>query len=85
MSGDPDSPAVEGKIQSADDPPCNREDGRRDVRTDQLIEGMEKEPTLVRLDSGLGFKPVLQHGQRTWPREQFRKGSPNERSDTPAA
>jgi hypothetical protein len=46
---------------------------------------MEKEPTLVRLDSGLGFKPVLQHGQRTWPREQFRKDSSNERSDTQPA
>ena len=61
-------------------PPGNREDGRRDIRIDQLIEVMEKEPTLVRLDSGLGFKPVLQHGQRTRPRKQLRKYPPEERS-----
>ena len=85
VSSDPNFPAIEGKIQSADDHPCNREDGCRDIRIDQLVQVMEKEPTLVRLDSGLGFKPVLQHGQRTRPRKQFRKYSPDERSDVQPA
>ena len=81
VSSDPNSPAIEGKIQSADDYPCNRKDGCRDVRIDQLIQVMEQEPILVRLGSGLGFKPVLQHGRRTRPRKQLRKYSPDERSD----
>jgi hypothetical protein len=61
--------------------PLHREDGCRDIRIGRLIQGMEKEPTLLRLDSGLGFKPVLQHGPRTWPREQFGKDCLSERSD----
>ena len=32
VSSNPNLPAVEGKIHSADDYPCNREDGCRDVR-----------------------------------------------------
>ena len=36
---------------------------------------------MVRLDSSLGFKPVLYHSQRTRPRKQFRKDSPDKRSD----
>jgi hypothetical protein len=84
VSSDPNLPAIEGKIQSADDYPCHREDGCRDVRINQLIQVMEQEPILVRLGSGLGFKPVLQHGQRTRPR-QLRKYPPDERSDMQAA
>jgi len=38
---------------------------------------MEQEPTLVWLNSGFAFKPVLQQSQRTRPRKQFRKDSPN--------
>jgi hypothetical protein len=37
---------------------------------------MEPEPILVRLGSGLGFKPVLQHVQRTRPSKQFRNYPP---------
>src|SRR5436189_4386819 len=42
---------------------------------------MEQEPILVRLDSSFGFKPVLQQSQRTRPRKQFRKDSPDKRPD----
>ena len=44
---DPDLPAIERKIQSAYDHPCNRQNGCRDVRIDQLVQVMEQEPTLV--------------------------------------
>jgi hypothetical protein len=81
VSSDPNLPAIEGKIQSADHYPCNREDGCRDVRINQLIQVMEQEPILVRLGSGLGFKPALQHGQRARPRKQLRKYPPDERAD----
>ena len=62
VSSDPNLPAVESKIQSADDHPCNREDGCRDVRIDQLIQVTEQEPALVWLDSGFAFQPVLHQG-----------------------
>jgi hypothetical protein len=42
---------------------------------------VEQEPALVRLDSGAAFDPVLQQRQRTRPRKQFRKDSPEKRSD----
>jgi hypothetical protein len=58
-SSDPDLPAIERKIQKADDHPCNRQNGCGDIRIDQLIEVMEQEPNLAWLDSGIGFKPVL--------------------------
>ena len=79
--GDPDLPAIERKIQSADDHPRNRQNGWGDVRIDQLIQIMEQEPTLVWLDSSFGFEPVLQHGQRTRPRKQLREDPPDKRSD----
>jgi hypothetical protein len=44
VSSDIDSPAIEGKFRSADDHTCNREDGCRDIRIDQLIQVMEKGP-----------------------------------------
>lgn len=80
VSSDPNLPAIEGEIQSADDYPYNREDDCGDVRINQLVQEMEQEPILVRLASGLGFKPVLQHSQRTRPRKQLRKYPPDERS-----
>jgi hypothetical protein len=42
---------------------------------------MEQEPTLGGLDSGFGFKPVLEKSQRTRPRKQFRKEAPDKRTD----
>src|SRR5229473_112536 len=65
----PDLAAIEREIQSADDHARNYQNGCRDVRIDELIQVMEEEPALVRLNSGLAFEPVLQHGQRTRPRQ----------------
>ncbi len=78
---DPDLPTIEGKVQSADDYACNRQNSCRDVRIDQLIQVMEQEPTLVWLDSGFAFEPVLQNRQRTRPRKQFRENSRDKRSE----
>ena len=77
----PNLPAIEGKIQNADDHPCNREDGCRDIRIDQLIQVVEQKPTLVRLNASLAFEKVLQQRQRTRPRKQFRKDSPDKRNN----
>jgi len=42
---------------------------------------MEQEPTLVWLDSGLPFKPILEQSQWTRPRKQFGENSPDQSSD----
>ena len=56
---DPDSPTIERKIQNADDDSCNRQNGCRNIRIDQLVQVMEQEPILIWLDSGLAFEPIL--------------------------
>jgi hypothetical protein len=73
----PHLPGMEGKIQGADYHPRNRQNARRDIGIDQLVQGMEQEPALVRLDASLGFEPVLQQGQGTRPMKQFSKDSPD--------
>ncbi len=60
VSSDPDLPAIEGKIQSADDHACNRQDCWRDVRIDERIQVVEQKPTLVWLNASLAFEPVLE-------------------------
>jgi hypothetical protein len=83
--GGPHLTAIEHKVQSADDYSSNRQYCCRDVRIDQLIQVMEQETTLVRLDASPGFKPVLKHSQRTRPRKQFGKNPPDKRNDMQAA
>lgn len=78
---DPHLPDIKPKVQSAGDHPYNRQDVCRNVRIDQPIQVMEQEPILVRLDTGPAFEPVLQQRQRTRPRKQFRKDSPDKRPD----
>ena len=57
--GDP-HPSIERKIQTADENSCNRQHCRRDVRIHQLIQVMEQETSLVRLDASPDLKPVFQ-------------------------
>ena len=58
-ASDPHLPSVECKIENADENACNRQNGRGDVGIDKLVQVMKQKPALVRLDAGLGFKPVL--------------------------
>ncbi len=46
-----------------------------------FIQVVEQKSAMVWLNSGFGFQPVLQHSQRTRPREQFGKDSPNKGND----
>lgn len=78
---DPHLPPVKCKIENADKHAGNRQNGYRDVGIDKLVEVMEQKASLVRLDPCLGFEPVLKQSQRTRPQKQFRKDSPDERSD----
>jgi hypothetical protein len=63
----------------------NRQDSWRDVGIDQFVQVMEQKPAVVRLDSRLGFQPVLEQSQRTRPGEHFGEDPPNKRSDVQPA
>lgn len=78
---DPHLASIERKVQKADKYACNRQDSCRDLGIDEYIQVMEQKPTPVWLDSGFGFQPVLEQSQGTRPGQQFRKHSPNKRSD----
>ena len=45
------------------------------------VQVVEQESALVRFDSGAAFEPVFQQCQGTGPGENFRKDSPDKRSD----
>ena len=75
--GNPHSPSIESKIESADEQTCNHQSGRGDVGIHEFIQVVEQKSAVVWLNSGFGFQPVLQQSQRTRPREQFVKDSPN--------
>ena len=77
----PHLPSVECKIEKADENACNRQNRCGDIGIDKLIQVMEQKPALVRLDASLGFKPVLEHGQRAGPGEEFGEDSPDKRDD----
>src|ERR1035438_2758507 len=80
----PDSPGLlprEGEVEGENDPPRHCQGGCRDVRIDQLVEIVEEETSLVRLDARLLFPPVLEKSQGTGPRQQLRDNSPDQRND----
>jgi len=60
-ANDPHLPPVQRNIENADEDAGNRQNGWGDVGIDQLVQVMEQKATLVRLQAGLGFEPVLQH------------------------
>lgn len=78
---DPYLPPVECKIEKADKYTNDRQNHCRYVRIDELVQVVEQKAALVRRDARRGFEPVLKHSQRTRPRKQFRKNSPEQRSD----
>jgi hypothetical protein len=60
VSCDPHPPSVECKIQNADDYARNRQNGGGEVGIDQLVQAVEQKPTLVWLDTGFAFEPILE-------------------------
>src|SRR5437879_10641242 len=79
--GDPHSPSIESKIESADQHTCNHQRDRGDVGIHEFIQVVEQKSTMVWFNSGFAFQPVLQQSQRTRPREQLGKDSPNKGTD----
>jgi hypothetical protein len=74
-------PSMKSQIQQADGYRYSGENIGGDIGIYKAVQIVEQEPALVRLDSGAAFDPVLQQRQRTRPRKQFRKDSPEKRSD----
>lgn len=81
VPSDPHPPPIERKIQKANEHVCDCQNGCRDVGIDQPVQIVKQEPTLIGLDSGFPFEPVLEQSQGTWPRKQFSEDSPDERHD----
>ena len=78
---DPYLSSVESQICDADDYRGDGEQVGGNVGIHKLVQIVEQESALVGLDSGAAFERVLQQSQWTRPREQFRKDSPDKRSD----
>jgi len=73
--------SVKRQICGANDYPGDGEDVGGNVGINKLVQIVEQESALVRLDSGAAFEPIFQQSQWTWPRKNFRKDSPDKRSD----
>ena len=75
---DPHPPSVQCQIENADKYAGNRQNSCGDIGINKLVQVMEQKASLVWLDAGLGFRPVLKQRQGAWPRKQFRKNSPDQ-------
>lgn len=84
-STDRDPPSVECQIENAHEQAGSHQKGCRDVGINKLVQVMKEKAALIRLDAGLTFEPVLKNGQRTGPRKQFGKNSPNQGCDVQPA
>ena len=84
-TSNPRLPAVECKVQGADQHASHGENGCRDVGIYKFVEVVEKKTTLIWFDAGFGFQPVFQNGKRTWPKEEFGEDTPDQGNDVEAA
>jgi len=81
VPADPHLSSVESQICDANDYPGDGEQVGGNVGIHKLVQIVEKESALVRLDSAAGFEPIFQQRQWTWPRKNFRNDSPDKRCD----
>ena len=82
---DPHLSSVESQICDANDYPGDGEHVGGNVGIHKLVQIVEQESALVRLDSGAAFEPIFQQSQWTRPRKNFGKDSPDKRSDVQPA
>ena len=78
---DPHLSSVESQICDANDYPGDGEHVGGNVGINKLVQIVEQESALVRLDSGAAFEPIFQQSQWTRPGKHFGKDSPDKRSD----
>ena len=81
VPADPHLSSVKREICDTNDYPGDGENVGGNIGIHKLIQIVEQESALVRLDSAVGFEPILQQSQWTWPRKNFRKDPPDKRSD----
>src|SRR5208282_3412166 len=81
VPADPHLSSVKREICDANDYPGDGENVGGNVGINKLVQIVEQESALVRLDSGAAFEPIFQQRQRTRPRKHFGKDSPEKRSD----
>jgi hypothetical protein len=74
---DPNLSSVERQICDANDYPGDGEHVGGNVGIDKLVQIVEQESALVRLDTGAAFEPIFQQSQWTGPRKNFGKDSPD--------
>jgi hypothetical protein len=82
---DPHLSSVESQICDANDYLSEGEHVGGNVGVHKLVQIVEQESALVRLDSGAAFEAIFQESQWTWPRKQFDKDSPDKRCDVQPA
>jgi hypothetical protein len=73
---DPHLSSVESQICDANDYPAMLSMVGGNVGIHKLVQIVEQESALVRLDSAAAFEPILQQSQWTRPRKHFGKDSP---------
>jgi len=56
--GDPHSPSIESKIESADEQTCNHQSGRGDVGIHEFIQVVEQKSAVVWLNSASSSSPT---------------------------
>src|SRR5258708_16066547 len=78
---DPHLSTIERQIQEADNYSHGSENVGRNIGVNKLVQIVEQEPALVRLDSGPAFEPVFQQSQGARPREKFSNNPPDKRND----
>jgi hypothetical protein len=82
---DPNLSSVEHQICDAYDYPGDGEHVGGNVGIHKLIQIVEQESALVRLDTSAAFQPIFQQRQWTRPRKQFGKDSPDKGCDVQPA
>ena len=78
---DPHLASMESQICDADDYRGDGEHVGGNIGINKLVQIVKQEPALVRLDTSAAFEPIFQQSQWTRPWKQFRKDSPDKRSD----
>lgn len=79
--GAPESVAINREDQYADASAKPGEQGFRHVRVDQGIEIVDDEAATIRARTGASLKRLFGDCQRTGPRSDFHRDTPNQRND----
>jgi hypothetical protein len=74
----PGLPSVENEVEATNGHSSHSQRGCRNIRINQLVDIVQQEAALIRLDSRFLFQPVLKQRQRTGPGQQLGENSPDQ-------